>query len=148
VVWLVGVSTNILGHAVELVPLRVTEAGCTNMLHQLKNSKKMNKNEETKSLMIGNVPELVEAVRRDVVVTEPPRKGVRHQDQLERFSTKREHNQHTSVQYHIIHSSRSYYNLGSRISYTKEVGSQNYASKDITEFAEAISLTVRTFPLP
>jgi hypothetical protein len=28
-------------------------------------------------------------------VTEPPRKGVRRQDQLERFSMKREHNQHT-----------------------------------------------------
>jgi hypothetical protein len=33
-----------------------------NMLHQLKNNKKMNKNEETKSLMIGNVPKLVEDV--------------------------------------------------------------------------------------
>jgi hypothetical protein len=40
------------------------------MLHQLKNSKKMYKNEETKSLMIGNVPELVEAARREVVVRE------------------------------------------------------------------------------
>jgi hypothetical protein len=40
------------------------------MLHQLKNSKKMNKNEETESLMIGNVPELVEVVRREVVVGE------------------------------------------------------------------------------
>jgi hypothetical protein len=40
------------------------------MLHQLKNSKKMNKNEETKSLMIGNIPELVEAARREVVVGE------------------------------------------------------------------------------
>ncbi len=30
----------------------------------------MNKNEETKSLMIGNVPELVEAARREVVVGE------------------------------------------------------------------------------
>jgi hypothetical protein len=28
-------------------------------------------------------------------VTEPPRGGVRHQDQLERFSVKREHSQHT-----------------------------------------------------
>jgi hypothetical protein len=37
------------------------------MLHQLKNSKKMNKNE---SLMIGNVSELVEAARREVVVGE------------------------------------------------------------------------------
>jgi hypothetical protein len=47
--------------------------------------------------------------------------GVRRQDQLEQFSVKREHNQHTIVQYHIIHSSRSYYNIGSRISYTKKV---------------------------
>jgi hypothetical protein len=70
VVWMVGVSTTISGRAIELVPLRVTGAGCTNMLHQLKNSKKMNKNEETESLMIGNVPELVEAVRREVLVGE------------------------------------------------------------------------------
>jgi hypothetical protein len=64
------VATTTSGRAVELVPLRVTGAGCTNMLHQLKNSKKMNKNEETESLMIGNVPELVEAARRKVVVGE------------------------------------------------------------------------------
>jgi hypothetical protein len=70
VVWLVEVSTTISGHAVELVPLRVTGAGCTNMLHQLKNSKKINKNEKTESLIIGNVSELVEAVRREVVVGE------------------------------------------------------------------------------
>jgi hypothetical protein len=50
---------------------------------------------------------------------EPPSPGVHRQDQLERFSAKREHNQHTIVQYHIIHSSKSYYNLGSRIRYTK-----------------------------
>jgi hypothetical protein len=30
----------------------------------------MNKNEETKSLMIGNIPKLVEAARREVVVRE------------------------------------------------------------------------------
>jgi hypothetical protein len=48
----------------------VTGAGCMNMLHQLKNSKKMNKNEETKCLMIGNVTELVEAARKEVVVGE------------------------------------------------------------------------------
>jgi hypothetical protein len=30
----------------------------------------MNKNEETESLMIGNVPELVEVVQREVVVGE------------------------------------------------------------------------------
>jgi hypothetical protein len=40
------------------------------MLHQLKNSKKMNTNEETESLMIGNVPELVEVARREIVVGE------------------------------------------------------------------------------
>jgi hypothetical protein len=38
------------------------------MLHQLKNSKKMNKNKETESLMIENVPKLVEAAQREVVV--------------------------------------------------------------------------------
>jgi hypothetical protein len=70
VVWLVGVATTISGRAVELVPLQVIGAGCMNMLHQLKNSKKMNKNEETESLMIGNVPELVEAARREVVAGE------------------------------------------------------------------------------
>jgi hypothetical protein len=31
----------------------------------------------------------------DNTVTEPPQGGVRRQDQLERFSAKREHNQHT-----------------------------------------------------
>jgi hypothetical protein len=69
-VWLVGEATTTSECAVELVLLQVTGAGCTNMLHQLKNSKKMNKNEETKSLMIGNVPEHVEATRRAVVVGE------------------------------------------------------------------------------
>jgi hypothetical protein len=48
----------------------VTGAGCTNKLHRLKNNKEINKNEETKSLMIGNIPELVEAARREVVVGE------------------------------------------------------------------------------
>jgi hypothetical protein len=70
VVWLVGVATTISESAVELVLLQVTGAGCTNMLHELKNNMKMNKNEETKSLMIGNVLELVEAARREVVVGE------------------------------------------------------------------------------
>jgi hypothetical protein len=64
------VATTISGCAIELVPLRVTGAGCMNMLHQLNNSKKMNINEETESLMIGNVSELVEAARREVVVEE------------------------------------------------------------------------------
>jgi K+-transporting ATPase A subunit len=40
------------------------------MLHQLNNSKKMNTNEETESLMIGNVPELVKVARREVVMGE------------------------------------------------------------------------------
>jgi hypothetical protein len=44
--------------------------------------------------------------------------------------------------YNIIYwsLSRSYYNLSSRINYTKKVSSQNHASKDKSEFAEAISL--------
>jgi hypothetical protein len=66
VVWLVGVGTT-SGCAVELVPLSVTGAWCMNKLHRLKNNKKMNKNEKTKSLMIGNVPELVEVARREVM---------------------------------------------------------------------------------
>jgi hypothetical protein len=41
-----------------------------NDLHQLKNNTQMNKNEETESLMIGNVPEHVEAAQREVVVGE------------------------------------------------------------------------------
>jgi hypothetical protein len=41
-----------------------------NNLHRLKNNIKMNKNEETESLMIENVPELVESARREVVVGE------------------------------------------------------------------------------
>jgi hypothetical protein len=40
------------------------------MLHQLNNSKKMNTNEETESLMIENVPELVKVARREVVMGE------------------------------------------------------------------------------
>jgi hypothetical protein len=70
VVWLVGVATTISGRAVKLIPLQVTRVGCMNMLHQLKNSKKMNKNEETESLIIGNVPKLVEAAQMVVVVGE------------------------------------------------------------------------------
>jgi hypothetical protein len=41
-----------------------------NNMHRLKNNMKMNKNEETESLMIENVPELIEAARREVVVRE------------------------------------------------------------------------------
>jgi hypothetical protein len=39
-------------------------------LHQLKNNMKMNKNEETKRLMIVNVSELQEAAQREVAVGE------------------------------------------------------------------------------
>jgi hypothetical protein len=35
-------------------------------------------------------------------VIEPPQEGVHRQDQLEWFSAKREHNQHTKLQYHIL----------------------------------------------
>jgi hypothetical protein len=48
-----------------------------------------------------------------------------------------------STQYHIISLSRSYYNLGSHIRYTKEVWSQNHASRNKSGFAEAISLNVQ-----
>jgi hypothetical protein len=41
-----------------------------NNLHRLKNNMKINKNEETDSLMIRNVTELVETARREVVVGE------------------------------------------------------------------------------
>jgi hypothetical protein len=41
-----------------------------NNVHRLKNNMKMNKNEETESLMIGNVSELVEAARREVALGE------------------------------------------------------------------------------
>jgi hypothetical protein len=39
-------------------------------LHQLKNNIKMNENKRTERLMIGNVPELQEVARREVVVGE------------------------------------------------------------------------------
>jgi hypothetical protein len=39
-------------------------------LHQLKNNIKMNENKGTERLMIGNVPELQEVARREVVVGE------------------------------------------------------------------------------
>jgi hypothetical protein len=41
-----------------------------NKLHRLKNNKKMKKNEETENLMIGNVPELLEAARKEIMVGE------------------------------------------------------------------------------
>jgi hypothetical protein len=39
-------------------------------LHRLKNNMKMNEDEGTERLMLGNVPELQEAARREVVVGE------------------------------------------------------------------------------
>jgi hypothetical protein len=67
---------------------------------------------------------------RLVLVTEPPQnEGLIDQDQLERFSAKREYNQHTKAYNTILSLSRSYYTLGSRIKYTKEVWSQNSLQK-------------------
>jgi hypothetical protein len=41
-----------------------------NNMHRLNNNMKMNKNEETECIMIGNVLELIEVVQREVVVRE------------------------------------------------------------------------------
>jgi CRISPR/Cas system CSM-associated protein Csm5 (group 7 of RAMP superfamily) len=49
---------------------------------------------------------------------------------------KREHNQYTQVYNHNISLSRSYYNLGSRFSYTKESLKPKDASKDISKFVK------------
>jgi hypothetical protein len=49
---------------------------------------------------------------------------------------------HISIQNNIL--SLNYYTLGSRFKYTKCLKPED-ASKDTTEFAEAISLTFRTF---
>jgi hypothetical protein len=43
-------------------------------------------------------------------------------------------------------SNRSYYNLGLCIGYTEEIWSQNFASKDKSEFVEAISLNGQDIP--
>jgi hypothetical protein len=48
----------------------------------------------------GDIPHLYDGLMcvyylHVTIVTEPPREGVHHQDQLERFSAKQEHNQHT-----------------------------------------------------
>jgi hypothetical protein len=48
-----------------------------------------------------------------------------------------------SIQYHIIIRSRSSNILGSCISYTKDVWSQNHTSGDKSELAEVISLNVQ-----
>jgi hypothetical protein len=56
--------------------------------------------------------------------------------------SRRSENTINTHKYNTIYwsSSRSYYNLGSRISYIEEVWRQNYTSKDKLEFAEVISL--------
>jgi hypothetical protein len=78
-------------------------------------------------------------------VTEPPRGGVpRPGSAWVILGEARTQSTHTSIQYHIISSSRSYYNLGSCISYTKEVWSQNHTLGDKSEFAKAISLNVQS----
>jgi hypothetical protein len=66
---------------------------------------------------------------------------------LEWFLAKWEHNEHTKVQYHIINSSRNYYNLGSHFKFTKGWSPKD-ASRDKTEFAEVVSLTFRTSSSP
>jgi hypothetical protein len=56
--------------------------------------------------------------------------------------SRRSENTINTHKYNTIYwsSSRSYYNLGSRISYIEEVWSQNYASKDKSKFVEVIFL--------
>jgi hypothetical protein len=56
--------------------------------------------------------------------------------------SRRSENTINTHKYNTIYwsSNRSYYNLGSCISYIEEVWSQNYGSEDKSEFAEAISL--------
>jgi hypothetical protein len=56
---------------------------------------------------------------------------------------KREHNQYTQVYNHNISLSRSYYNLGSRFSYTKESLKPKDASKDISKFAKVKNTLVQ-----
>jgi hypothetical protein len=57
-------------------------------------------------------------------------------------NSRRSENTINTHKYNTIYwnSNRSYYNLGSCISYIEEVWSQNYTSGDKSEFAEAISL--------
>jgi hypothetical protein len=81
-------------------------------------------------------------------VIEPPHnEGYVNQDQLQRFSVKWEHNQHTiSIQYHILYSSKSYYILGSRIGLTK-LTTQKVLQKIEKFYVEALSLIVQLHPL-
>jgi hypothetical protein len=66
--------------------------------------------------------------------------GVRRQDQLERLSTNREHNQHIIVHYHIIHLSKSYYNLGSCITYKKRFEDKTTLQRLIRVYGSDFSL--------
>jgi hypothetical protein len=74
------------------------------------------------------------------IVTEPHRKGFIARINLS--DSQWCENTINTHKYNTIYwsSSKSYYNLSSRINYTEEVWSQNYASKDKSEFAKAISL--------
>jgi hypothetical protein len=73
-------------------------------------------------------------------VTEPPRE--RSIARINLSNSRWSKNTISTHKYNIIYwsSSRSYYNLVSCISYIEEVWSQNYASKDKSEFVEAFSL--------
>jgi hypothetical protein len=73
-------------------------------------------------------------------MTEPPRRGIRRQDHLS--DSRLSENTINTHKYNTIFqsSNRSYYNLGSCISYIDEIWSQNYASGYRSEFAEAISI--------
>jgi hypothetical protein len=60
------------------------------------------------------------------IVIEPPRGGIRRPWSAWPILGKvRTHSTCTSIQFHILSLSRSYYTLGSRFLYTKEVWSQN-----------------------
>jgi hypothetical protein len=74
------------------------------------------------------------------IVTEQPREGFIARINLS--DSQRCENTINTHKYNTIYwsSSKSYYNLSSHINYIEEVWSQNYASKDKSEFAEAISL--------
>jgi hypothetical protein len=77
-------------------------------------------------------------------MTEPPQNEVFvDQDELERFTAKREHSQHTiSIQYHILCLSKSHYILGSHIGLTK-VTTQKVLQKIKQSYAKVLSLIVQ-----
>jgi hypothetical protein len=71
---------------------------------------------------------------------EPPRGGVRLGLAWAILDEARTQSTHISIIPYIEVQNRSHYNLGSHFSYIEEVWSQNFASEDKSEFAEAISL--------